>query len=194
VKAALGIRGGKRIAISLLLACFCLSLLAEKPPLSYADRHKFDYFFLDALRLKYKNEHTNAFNALQYALQIDSTSSAALYEMARYCLFLKKSDQAFHTLKQAVFYSPNNYEYKLALATLSRDLGKYKEAVALYEQLISEHPQEAELYYHLSNLYMQQNDTDKAIEALNGLENNWGVHESVSLQKYRLYKSTGKDD
>ncbi|MDR1527144.1 MAG: tetratricopeptide repeat protein [Dysgonamonadaceae bacterium] len=171
-----------------------MSLFAEKPPLSYEDQHKFDYFFLDALRLKHKGEHTDAFNTLQYALQIDSTSSAALYEISHYYLFLKKEDQALSALKKAVAYSPDNYEYKLALASLTRDLEKNKEAIALYEELISEHPQEPELYYHLSNLYLQQNDPDKAIEALNGLENNMGINEAVSLQKYRLYQSSGKGD
>ena len=167
---------------------------AQKPSLSYEDRHKFDYFFLDALRLKHKGEHTNAFNSFQYALQIDSTSSAALYEISRYYLFLKKEEQALAALQKAVFYAPDNFDYKLALASLSRDLGKNKEAIALYEELIEEHPQEAELYYYLSSLYLRQQDTDKAIEALNGLENNRGIHEAISLQKYRLYKSSGKND
>jgi tetratricopeptide (TPR) repeat protein len=107
---------------------------------------------------------------------------------------LKKEDKALDALKKAVFYAPDNFDYKLALATLSRDLGKNREAIALYEELIQEHPQEAELYYHLSNLYLRQQKPDKAIEALNGLENNMGIHEAVSLQKYRLYKSVGKNE
>jgi tetratricopeptide (TPR) repeat protein len=192
--AALDTRVFKRITAGVVFLGFCMSLFAEKPSLSYEDRHKFDYFFLEALRLKYKNEHTNAFNALQYALQIDSTSSAALYEISNYYLFLKKEDQALNVLKKAVYYSPDNFEYKLALAGVCRKLGKPKEAIALYEELIGAHPQDAELYYHLSNLYLQQNHPDKAIEALNGLENAMGVNEAVSLQKYRLYQSTGRSD
>ena len=181
--------------LSLILSLLSLnSAQAQKPSLSYEDRHKFDYFFLDALRLKHKGEHTNAFNALQYALQIDSSSSAALYEISHYYLFLKKEEQALDVLKKAVFYAPDNYDYKLALANLSRDLGKNGEAIALYEELIREHPEEAELYYYLSNLYLRQQELDKAIEALNGLENNVGIHEAVSLQKFRLYNLSGKDN
>jgi tetratricopeptide (TPR) repeat protein len=171
-----------------------MSILAEKPSLSYEDRHKFDYFFLEALRLKYNNEPTNAFNTLQYALQIDSTSSAALYEISHYYLYLKKEEPALNALKKAVCYAPDNFEYKLALADLYRESGKQKEAITLYEELIGEHPQEAELYYHLSNLYLQQNHPEQAIEALTGLENTMGVNEAVSLQKYRLYQSTGQND
>jgi tetratricopeptide (TPR) repeat protein len=194
VKAALVIRVFKWAAIGVLSLCFSLPLSAGKPALSYEERHRFDYFFLEALRLKHKGEHTNAFNTLQYAMDIDSTSSAALYEISHYYLFLKKEDQALALLKKAVYYSPGNFEYKLALADLSRELKKEKEAIALYEELIGEHPQDAELYYHLSNLYLQQNDADKAIEALNGLENNMGVDEAVSLRKYHLYRATGQND
>ena len=181
----------------LYLVLSCLSLncsYAQKPLLSYEDQHKFDCFFLDALRLKHKGEHTAAFNALQHALQIDSTSSAALYETSHYYLFLKKKEQAFEMLKKAVFYAPDNFDYKQALATLSRELGKNHEAIALYEELIREHPQDVESYFYLSNLYLYQQDPDKAIEALNGLENNMGMHESISIQKFHLYKSIGKND
>ncbi|MDR2683204.1 MAG: tetratricopeptide repeat protein, partial [Dysgonamonadaceae bacterium] len=194
MKADSGIRAFKGILTGFLSIGFCTVLLAAEPPLSYEEQHKFDCFFLDALRMKFRNEHTNAFNTFQYVLQIDSTSSAALYEISHYYLFLKKENQALEALQKAVFYSPGNFEYKSALAGLCRDLGKYKEAIALYEELIGEHPQDVELYYYLSNLYLQQNDSDKAIEALNGLENNLGVNEAVSLQKYRLYKSSGKND
>ncbi|GHT00822.1 hypothetical protein FACS189421_13270 [Bacteroidia bacterium] len=187
---------GTRVCKVIGLLLFCLPLFASQPPdaLSYEDRQKFDYFFLDALRLKQKNEHTNAFNALQYALQIDSTSSAALYEISHYYLFLKKENQALDALQKAVLYAPDNFEYKMALADLSRKLGKNAEAIALYEVLTKENPQNLELHYYLSNLYLKQHEPDKAIEALNGLENNMGINETVSLQKYQLYKSLNKKE
>ena len=194
MKAVLDIPACKRVRCTLILLLYCMALGAENPSLSYEDQHKFDYFFLDALRLKHKGEHTNAFNLLQYALQIDSTSSAALYEISHFYLFLKKEDRALEALKKAVAYAPDNFEYKLALASLSRDLRKNKEAIALYEVLIKENPQNPELYYFLSNLYLKQQEPDKAIEALNGLENNMGINEAVSLQKYKLYKVLDKND
>ncbi|MDR2843141.1 MAG: tetratricopeptide repeat protein [Candidatus Symbiothrix sp.] len=161
-------------------------------PLSLEEQRKFDYFFLDALRLKHKGEHTHAFNSLQYALKIDSTSSAALYEISQYYLYLKADDKALDALQRAVRYSPDNTEYKRTLADLFRDRGNNTEAITLYEELTKENPQNLEWHYYLSNLYMQQNQMDKAIQSLNGLENNMGVNEAVSLQKYQLYKSIKK--
>jgi tetratricopeptide (TPR) repeat protein len=169
----------------------CASKSLAPNSLSYDERCKFDYFFLEALRLKQKEDYTNAFNALQYALKIDSISSAALFEISHYYLLLNKKNLAWDALKKAVTYSPNNFEYKMALADLSRELGK-NNAIALYEELIKENPEKLELHYYLSNLYIQQNNINKAINALNGLENNMGTNEFISLQKYQLYKQIDK--
>jgi tetratricopeptide (TPR) repeat protein len=189
---ALGIQEFKRLVSLALCLIVGVPLWAEGPPLSYEEGRKFDYFFLDALRAKHRGESTEAFRLLQYVLEMDSTSSAALYEISRYYLLLKKEDLALVALEKAVRYSPDNLEYKLSLASLCRDRGKKAEAIRLYKELIDVHPGDVELYYHLSNLYQQENALEKAIEALNGLEKNLGVNEAVSLHKYRLYQSEGK--
>jgi tetratricopeptide (TPR) repeat protein len=175
---------GKMLCI-LLLSLLGRSLFAE-------DQRKFDYFFLEALRLKQKNEYTNTFHTLQYALKIDSTSSVALYEVSRYYLFLKKENLALDALKKAVAHDPDNETYKMALADLNGKLGQFNDAILLYEELAKKNPEKTELHYYLSNLYIQQRDMDKAIEALNSLENNIGINETISLQKYQLYKLINK--
>jgi tetratricopeptide (TPR) repeat protein len=171
-----------------------MPLFAENPSLPDADGRRFDYFFLESLRLKCNDRPGEAFRALRYALQIDSTSSAALYEVSSCYLLLKKENEALEALQKAVRYAPHNFEYKLAQAGLCRSLGKLREAVALYEDLIAVRPQDTDLYFHLTILYMQLNENEKAIEALNGLENNMGVNESVSIQKYRLYRTSEQND
>ncbi|MDR0681294.1 MAG: tetratricopeptide repeat protein [Dysgonamonadaceae bacterium] len=175
----------KFLCILLLLLSGILLFAENKPD---EEQRKFDYFFLEALRLKQKEKHSDAFNILQYALKIDSTSSAALYEIYRYYLFLKKEKSASDALKKAILYNPDNDEYKLALANLNNRLGQLDEAIALYEKLAKENPEKTELHYYLSSLYIQQQNMDKAVEALNSLENNVGINETISLQKYQLYK------
>jgi len=174
----------------LLFICFPFCLNSQ----TYEDERKFDYFFLEAIRLKQKGEHTNAFNSLQYALKIDSTSSAALYEISHYYLYLKKIDLAVNALQKAVSYTPDNFEYKMSLADLNRELGNFDQSIVLYEELAEKNPQKPELHYYLSNLYLQQQDINKAIDALDALENNMGMSESISLQKHQLYKSINKKE
>jgi tetratricopeptide (TPR) repeat protein len=174
----------------LFSVCFPLSLHSQND----GDEWKFDSLFLEAIRLKHQGEYTEALSLLQEALQIDSTSSAALYEISNYYLYLKKSDLALNALQKAVFYAPENLEYKMALADLNRELGKFEESIILYEELAKENPQKPELHYYLSTLYLQQRQINKAIEALNALENNIGMNETISLQKFQLYIMTDKKE
>ncbi|MDR0426982.1 MAG: tetratricopeptide repeat protein [Dysgonamonadaceae bacterium] len=155
------------------------------------ESEKFDYFFLEALRLKFKGENTNTYNTLLYALQLNPTSSAALYEISELYFRMKEYDSGLTALKKAVEYSPDNFDYKLSLANMQRQMKNFPEAIEIYEELSKENPQDIELYFHLSNLYLQPTifDLDKAVEALNGLENNMGINEAVSMQKYQLYMS-----
>ena len=153
----------------------------------YQTKRKFDYFFLEALRLKENSRYSEAYTAMQYALRIDSTSSATLSLLADYYLFLQQDSLAVDALQKAVKYSPKNFEYKVSLADLYRETGNLAESIQLYEDLVTEQTDKPELYFHLSNLYLKQNEIDKAIHSLENLENTIGMNEILSLQKSRLY-------
>ena len=172
----------------------CIYLSAKEPVIFQEEKNSFDYFFLEAIRLKLNNEHSEAFNTLKKALQIDSTSSAALYEISPYYLYLQKNDSALAALQKAVKYAPDNFEYLMALADLSREMGHFDASIAYYEALVKKNPVKAELYYYLSSLYIQKEDIDKAIDALNALEDNVGMIEAISMQKYKLYKAIDKNE
>jgi tetratricopeptide (TPR) repeat protein len=168
---------------------FCLSLWAEESALSYENRRKFDYFFLEAVRFKENGEHSNAFNTLLHALQIDPTSSVVWAELSDYYLYLQWDSMAIEALQKAVRFSPDNFNYKVLLADINREAGNIPEAIRLYEELVEANPDKAELNFHLSNLYLKSRQIDKAIGSLNDLENNVGINEAVSMQKYKLYLS-----
>jgi tetratricopeptide (TPR) repeat protein len=177
-----------------LLLGLCLFIFFDGRTQTYDIQRKFDYFFLESIRLKEKGEHTNAFNTIHYLLKIDSTSSSALYELSHYYQFLEKNNLAFDALSKAVNYSPDNFEYRMSLADLSREMGKNDKAINIYEQLVKENPDKPELNYYLSGLYLRVGEIDKAIESLNDLENNMGINEAVSMQKFNLYNQLKAND
>ena len=183
VQADSGIQVYKKAILSLCILLFCSSTFANS----------FDELFLEAIRLKHKGEHHEAYLSLKAALALEPTSSAALYLISSYYLSLKQEEQALWSLQKAVDYAPDNLEYKRALAELSSGLGRYEEAIELFETLAKENPQNPMWQYHLCNLYLQQNQTDKAIRSFDILENNVGVNEALSLQKYQLYLSLNKN-
>jgi tetratricopeptide (TPR) repeat protein len=130
----------------------------------------FDEYFLESLRYKHKSDPAGAFESLQKALEIDSTSSAALYEIAHYYLFLNQGDKALDALQKAVRYAPENTEYKHLLAGLCRELQHTDEAVALYEALSEAKPQNPEWLYYLGGLYLKQKRIDKVVETFQQLK------------------------
>lgn len=184
----------KRTIFLLVFVGFCLTVSAKDNRTVMEDsvyqiKKKFDYFYLEALRLKESDKQGEAFNTLQYALKIDSTSAAALAMLANYYLYLQEDSLAAEALQKAVNYSPENYDYKTSLADVYRETGDFSKATQLYESLVAEQPEKPELHYYLSNLYLRQNEIDKAIQSLDALENVIGINEALTMQKYRLYLS-----
>ena len=53
-------------------------------------QRKYDYFFLEASRLKMQNDYGAAFDLLQHCLSINPNASSALYEISQYYMFLKQ--------------------------------------------------------------------------------------------------------
>ena len=184
----------KKVLSIVLLSLSGLLCFADEISQTYETQRKFDHFFLEAIRLKEKGKHTNAFNALQHALKIDSTSSAALFELSHYYLFLKQDSLAMDVLQKAVKYNPNNYEYKMLLADLSRKRKQFDESIVLYKELATEYPNKPEIHFYLSELYLLLRQNDKAIQSLDDLENNMGISEALSLQKFQLYNLIGKTE
>lgn len=177
-----------------LFSCTLFLHAEGVPDPSWERQMKFDYFYLEALRMKHNSRHTEAFQMLQHALSVDSTSSAAHYELSKYYIFLKQDSLALTALKKAAGYNPAIFEYRFALANQYREMARYAEAVVLFEDLVEEAPGNTELHFYLSELYIRLSAFEKAIQSLDRLENNIGMHESISLQKYKLYELIGESE
>ena len=150
-------------------------------------QRKVDYFFFEGLKMKNAEKYDAAYELFNHCLSIDSTASAPLYELAVYSMQLKKPDRSLDYLRRAVAGDPKNFTYKLALASLSLNVGMYGEAAELYRELVRENPGKPELNYYLAEALTQIGQTGEAIDRFNELENTMGVTESISMQKYKLY-------
>ena len=71
-------------------------------------QRKYDYFFLEASRLKMQNDYGAAFDLLQHCLSINPNASSALYEISQYYMFLKQVPQGQAALEKAVENDPDN--------------------------------------------------------------------------------------
>jgi tetratricopeptide (TPR) repeat protein len=170
-----------------LLTFFLLINIAVAHADNTKRQRKFDYFYYEGLKLKHAGKYDAAFDAFTHCLSIDSTSAPLLYELSSFYMQLERPEKALEMLRGAVAYGPGNFNYKMALATLSRNMGMFGEAVEVYEELVKEYPSKTELNYYLADALTQQGEIGKAIEAYDALESSMGMNEAFSMQKYRLY-------
>ncbi|MDR1103044.1 MAG: tetratricopeptide repeat protein, partial [Tannerella sp.] len=150
-------------------------------------QRKVDYFFYEGINLKNAGKFDAAYEVFKHCLEIDSTSSATLFELSSFYLQTEEPEKAVSYLRRAVAFHPENFTYKLALAAIFLNLDMFGEAADAYEELVKAHPGKIELNYYLAEALTRKGDIDEAILAFDRLEGMTGMNEPLSMQKYRLY-------
>lgn len=76
------------------------------PALTSEEQRRYDYFFLEAVRLKLQRKYDAAFEVLQHCLAINPEAASAQYELAQYYMFLKQIPKGQQALEKAVKTNP----------------------------------------------------------------------------------------
>lgn len=150
-------------------------------------QRKYDYFFLEAARLKAQKKYDAAFDLLQHCLTINPDASSALYELAQYHLFLKQVPQGQAALEKAVANDPDNYWYSQGLANLYQQQDEKEKAVELLEGMSVRFSGKLDPLYALLDIYNREEQYDKVIATLNRIEGKMGKNEQLSMEKFRIY-------
>lgn len=167
--------------------------LMKETLLSAEQQRKYDYFFLEAMRMKGKNEYDAAFGLLQHCLDINPTASSALYEISQYYMFLRQMPQGQVALEQAVAFAPDNYWYSQGLVSLYQQQNELDKAAALLEKMVARFPSKQDPLFSLLDIYSRQEKYNDVISTLNRLEKRLGKNEQLSMEKFRIYLQM-KDD
>ena len=167
--------------------------LMKETLLSAEQQRKYDYFFLEAMRMKEKNEYDAAFGLLQHCLDINPNASSALYEISQYYMFLRQVPQGQAALEQAVAFAPDNFWYSQGLVSLYQQQNELDKAVTLLEKMVTRFPSKQEPLFSLLDIYSRQEKYNDVISTLNRLEKRLGKNEQLSMEKFRIYLQM-KDD
>jgi tetratricopeptide (TPR) repeat protein len=195
---------GNRIAVLLCISFFSVNVAryafadgcgdGQKQQLGVEEQRKFDYFYYEGLRMKNAEKYDSSYEMFRHCLEMDSTSSAAMFEISSYYMQLDRPEKAVDLLRKAVACSPGNQEYRSTLATLLFSMDMFGEAVEEYEILIKAFPEKPELNYYLAEAYTRIGEIGKAIDMYNALENSMGMYEFVSMEKFQLYMAIEQQD
>lgn len=188
------------VAVWTLVSCGTVKNAKEKPAVVLAQssltpeqQRKYDYFFLEAMRLKEKKDYASAFGLLQHCLDIHPNAASALYEVSQYYMFLRQVPQGQEALEKAVASAPDNYWYSQGLASLYQQQNELDKAITLLEQMAVRFPGKQDPLFNLLDLYGRQEKYDEVISTLNRLEKHMGKNEQLSMEKFRIYLQM-KDD
>ena len=155
--------------------------------LSPEERRKFDYFFLEAVRLKEKGEADAAFEMYRHCLSIDPQSAVTLYELGKFYLYLGQPEKGEDFLRKAMAAEPGNYWYKETLAGHYQGKGEHLKSIEVLEEMAAQFPSRLEPLMALVDLYGRIKDYPKVIHSLDRLEKLDGKSEQISMEKFRMY-------
>ena len=109
--------------------------VVQKDPLTPEQRRKYDYYFLEAVRMKQKGDFDAAYELYQHCLDIYPASGAALYELSQFYMYLGQETKGEQALKQAVSSDESNFWYKQTLASYYERKRDIPKAIAVYENM-----------------------------------------------------------
>lgn len=166
----------------------------EEDPLSPGQRRKYDYFFLEGVRMKQKGNYDAAFGLFRHCLDIYPSSAPALYETALFYMYLGQEEKGEQALKEAVRQEEANFWYKQTLASYYERKRDWPKAISAYEDMAEQFPARLEPLMSLVELYGQTKSYDHVVGALDRLEELDGKSEQISMEKFRAYLLLGNQE
>ena len=160
--------------------------------LSTEEQRRYEYFFLEAVRLEQQEHFDEAFEMIQHCLSIAPEAPSALYKAASYYFFLNRKEMALEALIKAVEGAPDNYWYRETLASYYQSNREYDKAIEVLEEMQRQYPKRnGELLTALVGLYSHTQQYGKVVDALERLEQLMGKSEAISMEKSRNYLLMG---
>ncbi len=144
-------------------------------------------YFMEGIRYAMTEDHVKAISAFDQALRLDPNNAAAHYKLAETLLQQEKYEIALNHAGKAVALDKSNEWYYMLLAETQLRAGNAPDAAATVESMLARTEASPHNYVKLAQLYLQMNQTDKALSALNKAEKSLGVDEGIVELKQRLY-------
>ena len=162
-------------------------------PLTEEQQRRYDYYYLEAIRLKQLEKYDDSFQLLQHCLTINPNGAAALYEVAQYYLYLKQQTLAVEALERACACAPDNFWYARALSTTHLQMNNRDKAIEVLKAMTVRFPKRIDPLYTLLDLYSRSAQYDEVIAILERLEKRMGKSEQLTMEKFNTYMQKGDE-
>lgn len=153
-----------------------------------------DSALIDATMQHLLGKEEESVEKYQHLLGRSPNYSPAHFGLGRLYLSMGWMDSALHHTRRACELDKNNAWYRIQLARIYEQLHDGKNLKATWEELVKLYPDNTDYYYNLSNAYLYCNDVTGSIAVLDRVEKRFGINETVSLQKQKLWNAINKPD
>ena len=118
-------------------------------------------------------------------IELDRENKEVYLELAQILDRENKKDTALVMLSQVLKIAPEYVEAKEMIGIIYSEIGRYKEALSIYEELASSSEGTYNTYYNLAIIYWRNGERDKAIKAYN-------VAVGMNPKLYEAYYALGR--
>lgn len=183
--------GGKKITEQQVVKA---AVMPQNKELDEKKQMEFDYLFSEALKQKMFGNAQTAIQILSSCLEIDPSSSAAMYELASIHAANNDFTSSTLLLEKAISLNPGNIWYKQMLAQIYQQTKKFEEAALIYTDLLQKDPENQQYLYTKAILLANAKKYSEAIDTYRLLEEKTGVNEQISVEIQQLFIANGQVD
>ena len=151
----------------------------------------FDFYFMEAIRLKAAGEYGKSAMYYKEAINADPTCATCYYELANLLFFSGDSKNAEAAAFIAVQLDPLNEWFVLFLSRVYHQNKKIELALSSARYLVDIKPNNYEYIYNLSQMEALAGKYYEAVLSLNKIEKILGQNEYISLERHSLYMQAG---
>lgn len=154
---------------------------------------EFEYYFIEGLKQTMIGNSDDAIQYFNNCLEINPTSAAALYELAKIHTIKGDFTSAKPLLEKAIEINPDNKWYNLLLAQIYQNNKQYSEASKIYTSLIQSNPDNLDFYYLKAINLASAEKYEEAIKAYQQLEEKFGFNDQIYIARQQLFRAAGKN-
>lgn len=180
--------------VAVVLSCVLLAVPALSLSGQTEDKSFYENQVISAVEKYDAQDFSGASDILEKVIAGDPSNDAAHYYMGLAAFCLKDFARAESELKAAVQLDSANFWYRYRLALVYSATDRKELTIAMYEDLLDDFPRKSDLYYSLIELYLSDNQSDKALETLSQIEAVSGKNEATAMTRFQLLSRLGKQE
>ncbi len=160
------------------------------------EEQKFDFTYnlFEADKYYLDEQYDLAEGYYQRCIKIYPGSALVNYKLASIYLYKKEQNTAKFYIEKCLAINDTNIWYLYFAGNIYKSNKEYDKAIVIFKKLISLNASELDFYMNLAEIYLLKGDTKLALKVYDEVETKFGILESISLEKNKIYISLNKVD